>query len=116
MLPPLPPSPPEGPPRGTYFSRRKATQPLPPSPAFTKILASSTNTWESYLEKSRRNAGLKALCSIRINEMFLASCRERPSGNAPWHPASAGSFGVGRRNADEAPAAAAVFELHVTGD
>src|SRR5258708_7730364 len=44
MLPPLPPSPPEGPPRGTYFSRRKATQPLPPSPAFTKILASSTNT------------------------------------------------------------------------
>ena len=25
----------EGPPRGTYFSRRNATQPLPPSPAFT---------------------------------------------------------------------------------
>src|SRR5881296_506484 len=48
MLPPLPPSPPEGPPRGTYFSRRKATQPLPPSPAFTEILASSTNTRESY--------------------------------------------------------------------
>src|SRR6267143_2034882 len=44
MLPPLPPSPPEGPPRGTYFSRRKATQPLPPLPAFTNILASSTNT------------------------------------------------------------------------
>src|SRR6266852_2529429 len=44
MLPPFPPSPPEGPPRGTYFSRRKATQPLPPWPAFTNILASSTNT------------------------------------------------------------------------
>src|SRR5258708_27257842 len=44
MLPPCPPSPPEGPPRGTYFSRRKAMQPLPPSPAFTSILASSTNT------------------------------------------------------------------------
>src|SRR5712691_11829805 len=44
MLPPWPPSPPEGPPRGTYFSRRKATQPLPPLPAFTNILASSTNT------------------------------------------------------------------------
>src|SRR5215472_16905135 len=43
MLPPLPPSPPDGPPRGTYFSRRKATHPLPPLPAFTKILASSTN-------------------------------------------------------------------------
>src|SRR5690348_5807700 len=41
--PPLPPSPPEGPPRGTNFSRRKAMQPLPPSPALTRILASSTN-------------------------------------------------------------------------
>src|SRR5437868_13248623 len=41
--PPLPPSPPDGPPRGTYFSRRKATQPLPPSPAFTRIFASSIN-------------------------------------------------------------------------
>src|SRR5579884_3679924 len=43
MLPPLPPSPPEGPPRGTYFSRRKAMQPLPPSPARTWMRASSTN-------------------------------------------------------------------------
>src|SRR5271163_3641719 len=43
MSPPLPPSPPEGPPRGTNFSRRKAMQPLPPSPAFTRILASSIN-------------------------------------------------------------------------
>ena len=42
--PPLPPSPPEGPPRGTYFSRRKAMQPLPPSPALTRIFASSMNT------------------------------------------------------------------------
>src|SRR5216684_5776090 len=41
--PPLPPSPPEGPPRGTYFSRRNAIQPLPPSPALTRILASSIN-------------------------------------------------------------------------
>src|SRR5579863_3281182 len=45
--PPLPPSPPEGPPRGTNFSRRKAMQPLPPSPAFTRILASSTNIGRS---------------------------------------------------------------------
>src|SRR6266849_10317166 len=43
MSPPRPPSPPEGPPRGTYFSRRNAMQPLPPSPAFTRILASSIN-------------------------------------------------------------------------
>src|SRR5579884_423567 len=41
--PPLPPSPPDGPPRGTNFSRRKAMQPLPPSPAFTRIFASSIN-------------------------------------------------------------------------
>ena len=33
--PPLPPSPPSGPPRGTNFSRRKATTPSPPAPAFT---------------------------------------------------------------------------------
>src|SRR5215469_1621253 len=42
--PPLPPSPPEGPPRGTNFSRRNARQPLPPLPAFTRIVASSINT------------------------------------------------------------------------
>ena len=35
--PPFPPSPPFGPPRGTYFSLRKLTQPRPPSPAFTKM-------------------------------------------------------------------------------
>src|SRR5579863_3839243 len=43
MSPPSPPSPRDGPPRGTYFSRRKAMQPLPPSPAFTRIVASSIN-------------------------------------------------------------------------
>src|ERR1700722_3239242 len=44
MSPPLPPSPPEGPPRGTYFSRRNAIQPFPPFPPCTLILASSANT------------------------------------------------------------------------
>src|SRR5215469_14932300 len=44
MLPPCPPSPPDGPPLGTYFSRRNATQPFPPSPPLTNIFASSTNT------------------------------------------------------------------------
>src|SRR5689334_13161854 len=43
ISPPRPPSPPLGPPRGTYFSRRNARQPLPPSPAFTVILTSSTS-------------------------------------------------------------------------
>src|SRR5271154_3525410 len=41
--PPLPPSPPDGPPRGTYFSLRNAMQPFPPSPPFIDILASSAN-------------------------------------------------------------------------
>src|SRR5262249_52367851 len=41
--PPRPPSPPDGPPLGTYFSRRNATQPLPPSPATTFTLHSSMN-------------------------------------------------------------------------
>src|SRR4051812_3868036 len=41
--PPRPPSPPLGPPRGTNFSLRKATHPLPPSPAFMRIFASSMN-------------------------------------------------------------------------
>src|SRR5690349_1535903 len=41
--PPLPPLPPLGPPRGTNFSRRKLTQPRPPSPAMTRILTSSMN-------------------------------------------------------------------------
>src|SRR5664280_1114528 len=44
-LPPCPPSPPLGPPRGTYFSRLKLTQPRPPSPAFTKMWTSSRNIW-----------------------------------------------------------------------
>ena len=42
-LPPRPPSPPLGPPLGTNFSRRKETQPLPPSPASTVIRAWSTS-------------------------------------------------------------------------
>src|SRR5215469_18949119 len=42
-LPPWPPSPPSGPPKGTNFSRRKLTLPRPPWPAWTLIRASSTN-------------------------------------------------------------------------
>src|SRR5258707_11701690 len=53
ISPPRPPSPPEGPPRGTNFSRRNAMQPLPPSPAFTRIFASSMNIWSR--EKQLRN-------------------------------------------------------------
>src|SRR5678815_109837 len=41
--PPFPPSPPEGPPNGTNFSRRNATQPLPPRPATIRNSQLSTN-------------------------------------------------------------------------
>jgi DNA-binding YbaB/EbfC family protein len=43
MSPPLPPSPPHGPPSSTCASRLQATIPGPPSPAFNFILISSTN-------------------------------------------------------------------------
>src|SRR5207247_10452521 len=50
-LPPPPPSPPEGPPRATRVSPRKGMHPLPPSPAFTRTWASSTNTKNLLLRK-----------------------------------------------------------------
>src|SRR5512142_2898918 len=50
MLPPCPPSPPEGPPLGTNFSRRNAAIPEPPSPATTSITTSSMNTASVVLE------------------------------------------------------------------
>src|SRR5258706_8128763 len=40
--PPLPPSPPAGPPCGAYFSRRNATHPFPPCPATMRISQLST--------------------------------------------------------------------------
>src|SRR5580765_7073476 len=65
MSPPWPPSPPEGPPRGTNFSRRKAMQPLPPSPAFTRIFASSINIfvsrWQRTLVDLRVSGGYRFL-------------------------------------------------------
>src|SRR5450631_209650 len=41
--PPLPPSPPLGPPNSIYFSRRKATQPAPPCPDVANRVTSSIN-------------------------------------------------------------------------
>lgn len=41
--PPFPPSPPLGPPHGSYFSRRKLTHPRPPSPAAALTTHSSIN-------------------------------------------------------------------------
>lgn len=63
--PPRPPSPPEGPPRGTNFSRRKAMQPLPPSPALTRIFASSMNIrgFGARRERGQRGDGAHTACS-----------------------------------------------------
>src|SRR5207248_8723622 len=63
--PPRPPSPPEGPPRGTNFSRRKATHPLPPSPAFTRIRASSMNMVERKRPRSREACTAEGGCATR---------------------------------------------------
>src|SRR5882672_12248281 len=46
MLPPRPPSPPSGPPRGMNFSRLNEAMPSPPLPAWTSMVASSTNFME----------------------------------------------------------------------
>src|SRR5579864_3719176 len=82
MSPPLPPSPPEGPPRGTNFSRRKAMQPLPPSPAQTRILASSMNMEESLVARrrsfvSRRGSDLPTTSDQRLSTKTKASSRRR---------------------------------------
>src|ERR1700693_2737457 len=77
MSPPRPPSPPLGPPRGTYFSRRKARHPLPPSPAFTRILTSSINMLvgsgrQGTGPQSRRAQYQKLETRNRLNNRFYA--------------------------------------------
>src|SRR5437763_10687423 len=90
MLPPFPPSPPLGPPRGTNFSRRNAMQPCPPSPALTVILASSIN-----IEK-RKDVILRSGDQVHAT----AEYRNLKSGF----------------DADEAAEAAFVFEADGAGD
>src|SRR5215467_9007398 len=100
MLPPFPPSPPDGPPRGTYFSRRNATQPFPPFPAFTKIFASSTNTSCSKPPKKK-------------NAVQLGQTAERNECDPFDCHLIRGGLGLLRRmNADEPPVTAAVLKLH----
>src|SRR4051794_10893395 len=68
---PSPPSPPDGPPLGTNFSRRKAIAPLPPAPAFTRIVASSTKCIGHALPRSafrrRMDAGALRGRGSRLN-------------------------------------------------
>src|SRR5258708_29085483 len=119
MVPPAPPSPPEGPPRGTNFSRRKATQPLPPSPAFTYILASSTNTGSPSPNKDNtgESGGAKSspchstLPSKNVEIHCTRDIERKTSGGCR----SFGSF-LGRQNADKAAAAALVFEADNAGN
>ena len=72
-LPPLPPFPPYGPPRGQNFSRRKATMPLPPSPACTLIVVSSISSSLSLVivrNYSIANAPDKALLEVTTHSSF----------------------------------------------
>src|SRR5688572_26728749 len=54
MLPPRPPSPPAGPPRGTNLARRNAALPSPPLPAWISIFASSMNFMAAEMKKPCR--------------------------------------------------------------
>src|SRR5271169_1824872 len=122
MSPPLPPSPPEGPPRGTYFSLRKATQPLPPSPALMEILASSANTGHLIWNRSK-----KAYARVGSKEKNTRPGIERASENETL----IGCRGFCRRRsaigaadrgffrwkyADEFAVRAFVFEAHDASD
>ena len=53
--PPGAPSPPSGPPLGTYFSRRKLMEPLPPRPARTQMLALSSMMKNGPADAGRRS-------------------------------------------------------------
>src|ERR1700751_2629380 len=100
MSPPLPPSPPEGPPRGTYFSLRKATQPLPPSPALIEIFASSANTGHLLLGKLPENhtpglgvkIKIRARVTKRVSEIvtLVGCCRRLGSGRCGVRAANRG--------------------------
>src|SRR5204862_7485673 len=63
--PPWPPSPPSGPPLGTYFSRRKLTQPRPPSPPLTKMVTRSMNIGLLYQVVSSFSA--RRTCAIAVS-------------------------------------------------
>src|SRR5438477_13177785 len=100
--PPLPPSPPDGPPRGTNFSRRKARQPLPPSPAFTRIVASSMNMEEQvsgvrYQVLGRTSSVLGRgqngdSCSQFANPVAFAAFKNNSPLTSGASPASASEF------------------------
>src|SRR5208282_3673367 len=85
--PPRPPSPPSGPPNSMNFSRRNETQPAPPSPERTYILAWSRNFIAAGSSPSRRRRRHGALAIERGPDRALkveavdidhAAARRRP--------------------------------------
>ena len=104
--PPSPPSPPSGPPFGMYFSRRKLTQPLPPSPASTRIWTSSTNfIGNRHLNSKNRYAitVIRALRARRIWPMRAVSagssaCRFSSNSSEKQSPARLGASDPAVRN------------------
>src|ERR1700733_13717739 len=134
MSPPLPPSPPDGPPRGTYFSLRNAPQPLLPSPPFTEILASSTNMGHPTREGTRIELTLRSgsgakdgsrqvsggdSCQrfARTRHAYRRGMRTKPlvcSGLGRLRGARGGIFR--REDADEAALAALVLKQHEAVD
>src|SRR5580700_3938401 len=62
--PQRPPSPPAGPPFGTYFSRRHAMMPSPPLPASSVIAASSMNCICAENQKESRAALFRGACVV----------------------------------------------------
>src|SRR5687768_8203558 len=83
MSPPLPPSPPSGPPIGTLCSRLNEVQPDPPVPASTFTITRSTNIRNLPLHgrvSARKNMGQKSAVSREIFSVDqVADCIERPA-------------------------------------
>src|SRR5215207_1744475 len=116
--PPLPPSPPSGPPLATWASRRNDTEPAPPSPALTCRLHSSTN-WDTRASiaapRSARRTEASSTNAGRPSDAPSAGPRTRHGpprragrGRERW---CAGSVG---QDVDEL-AAPALAELHRAG-
>src|SRR5215204_2000336 len=121
MEPPLPPSPPSGPPRGMNFSRRKLIAPRPPWPAVTSMSTSSTNMggcWNgggrSVHEDrapSRRRGGDVAQPAVDVT-----NGRSRHHACVREPPLRFGLGDLGGDDADEPSARPVIFELYAAAD
>src|SRR5579875_2300119 len=103
MLRPSPPSPPLGPPRGTNFSLRKATQPFPPLPDATWIRASSTNMEKPSAAFQRQGYPLHShQASIKfIAQSFLLTLENASAAKISGKPTHTAQAGFNWRTAPE---------------